>query len=116
MFKFRVWDDLNKRYASDYQEFLIKENGTLIEITTASFERADKKRYIVEYSPGIQCFKTGVDLYVGDDIKFRDLKGAIVFDEHFMCFMLKDDEGQYHRLCKINQYEKIGNVHDEECK
>lgn len=108
MFKFRVWDDLNKRYASDYQEFLIKENGTLIEITPASFERSDKNRYIVELSPGIKCFKTGVDLFVGDIVIFRDLKGAIIFDDHFMFFMLEDCEGQYHRICKINQYEKIG--------
>lgn len=118
MFKFRVWDKELKQYACDYGDFVINEDGCLMVLRHRNridyYSDADEERYTIEWSTGIQCSETGVDLYVGDLVIFRELKGVIIFDDHFMSFMLEDCEGQYHRICKINQYEKIGNVHDKE--
>jgi hypothetical protein len=111
MFKFRVWNRKLNRYATDLEDFYLSESGDLMILRyQAAGPYLDDAidEYNVEYAPGIKCCKTGVDLFVGDIVIFRDLKGAIIFDDHFMSFMLEDCEGQYHRICKINQYEKIG--------
>ena len=117
-FKFRVWDNEQKRYTS-VKPIVLCNDWFIREI---AMQDNDDGQYVIEQCTGLRD-KNGLLIYEGDKIRFEDAnaEGVIVFCKGAFCFKWKVATVLLHHVAedvtgRIDNHDVviIGNIHEEE--
>ena len=117
-FKFRVWDNEQKRYTSVKPVVLCGEASTR---EIAMPDNSDNQ-YVIEQCIGL-CDKNGRLIYEGDKIRFEDadIEGVIVFCKGAFCFKWKSNIFLLHHIAEnitgqIDNHDMVvvGHIHEVE--
>ena len=117
-FKFRVWDNEQKRYTS-VKPIVLCNDWFIREI---AMQDNDDGQYVIEQCTGLRD-KNGLLIYEGDKIRFEDAnaEGVIVFCKGAFCFKWKVATVLLHHVAedvtgRIDNHDLviIGNIHEVE--
>ena len=117
-FKFRVWDNLDKKYyEDDCFQIQIESSGDLFIIGPGNDGEDcfwETNNTVVEQCTGLKD-KNGKLIYEGDIVEFDgDFHGDIAWDEDAGCWAIRTTENTIYTFDNLYGYELeiVGNIHE----
>jgi uncharacterized phage protein (TIGR01671 family) len=110
--QFRVWDNLEKKYVHELDDYHINHKGDILLYNSKCID----DRYTIEQSTGLHD-KNGKEIYEGDIIGLKgDIKTQfeVVFHNGGFCYKIEDEYYSFsgHNWLDdiVSKWEVIGNV------